>query len=413
MLINKSSHIYCLVDCDSFYASCEVLRNPSLAGKAVCVCNEKDIVLASSYEAKRQGVKTWTATRDAKRILGNSAVYIPPDFARYGQVSDKLNDFLSSFTNGTEVFSIDESFCDITGIAELYNLSYEKFAYYLKLKIKKEIGIPVSIGVARTKLLAKLFSDINKPFWEFVALEESEVDSILEKLDMHEVCFLGDARTDKLKWYGMRTAYDVKHADYNKIKKLLWADGLKIRMELNGLDVMTFASPLIPKNITRSRSFHPNFTSNKELLRAHLMMNFEKAYNLMLSHRLSTRYIKVRLRDKEFQSHSQDILLPHYCNEKKELLKHIEQLFTVWFKPRIKYRTTGIILWNLRDTSMYHKDDLFTYHITQAHNKIYSVMNKLNTKFGKIILWTGTEYIINKDKPNTTSLEKTIAFEVG
>ncbi len=207
-------------------------------------------------------MKTGTATRDAKRILGNSAVYIPPDFAWYGQVSDKLNDFLSSFTNGTEVFSIDESFCDITGIAELYNLSYEKFAYYLKLKIKKEIGIPVSIWVARTKLLAKLFSDTNKPFWEFVALEESLVDSILEKLDMHEVCFLGDARTDKLKWYGMRTAYDVKHADHNKIKKLLWVDGLKIRMELNERDVMTFASPLIPKNITRSRSFHPNFTSN-------------------------------------------------------------------------------------------------------------------------------------------------------
>lgn len=412
MLINKSDHIYCLVDCDSFYASCEVLRNPKLAGKPVVVCNDKDIVLASSYEAKRYGVKTWTASRDAKRILGNSAVYIPPDFAWYGQVSERLTDFLAHFTNGIEIFSIDECFCDITNLAEQYNLSYEKFAYYLKLKIKKEIGIPVSIWVARTKLLAKLFSDINKPYWEFAALEDEEVDKVLYNLDMNEVCFIWEARTDKLRLYGMKTAYDVKHSEYNRIKKLLGMDGLKIWMELNGRDVITFASPLRPKNITRSRSFHPNFTSNREWLWSHLMMNFEKAYSQMLSHHLSTRYIRVRLRDKAFQSHSQEILLPHYVNDKKELLSHIEKLFNNWYKPFIKYRTTGIIFGNLRDTSMYHKDDLFTYHITQRHSKIYKVMELLNQKFGKVVMWTGSEFVVTKDKRNKTAIDKAIAFEV-
>ena len=405
--------MYCLVDCDSFYAYCEVLRNPSLRWKSVCISREKDIVLAATYEAKKLGVKTGTASWDAKKILGSAGVFIPPDFARYASISDRLNELLSSFTNGIEVFSIDESFCDITWLAEQYEMTYEKFANRLKRKIKKEIGIPVSIGVAKTKLLAKLFSDVNKPYGQFAGLEEDEVDEVLKKLDMEKVCFLGHARSFKLKGHGMSTAYDVKSVEQHKIKKLLWADGLKIRMELNGWDVMSFAHKVVPKSITRSRSFHPHFTSDKELLRSHLMSNFEKAYAQMLSHKLSTKYIKVKLRDVDFRSHSQEMNIDNYCNDKKELLRYIQILFDEGYKSSIKYRTTGVVFGSLKDTTMYHKDDLFTYHITQSNNKIYKAMSDLNTRFGKNLVGTAWGYVESKDKKELTSMDKTIAFEVG
>jgi len=94
LLIPKSTRIYCLVDCDSFYASCEVLRNPSLRGKAVCVGRANDIILASSYEAKAHGVKTGTAYRDAIKKLPD-AIFIEPDFGRYCSISERLNQLLA------------------------------------------------------------------------------------------------------------------------------------------------------------------------------------------------------------------------------------------------------------------------------------------------------------------------------
>ena len=220
MLINKSEQVYCLIDCDSFYASCEIIRHPDREGKPVIVARERDIVLAASYEAKYHGIKTGSAHRDAKRILPN-AIFVAPDFDRYTQVSDKLNIFLAEFTNKVEVFSIDESFCDITGLAEYYELDRHSFARKLKHTIKHRIGIPVSIGVARTKLLAKLFSDQNKPYGEFVALEQHIVDDVLAKTDIHDICFIGDARTNKLKGYAISSALDLKQSDPRRIKKLL------------------------------------------------------------------------------------------------------------------------------------------------------------------------------------------------
>lgn len=340
-------------------------------------------------------------------------MFIPPDFKRYSNVSDRLNDLLSRFTLGIEVYSIDECFCDITGLAEQYNMSYERFAYRLKRKIKKEIGIPVSIGVARTKLLAKLFSDLNKPYGQFAAIDNDSVDQVLKNLDMNKVCFVGYSRTKTLQSQGMNTAYDIKYADQNKIKKLLGMAGRDIWMELNGWNVMSFAHQNMPKSITRSRSFHPFFTSDKELLRSHLMSNFEMAYAHMLSHSLSLRYIKVKLRDVYFQSYSQEILIDNYCNDKKELLCHIQKLFDAGYHTWIKYRTTGVVFGSLRDSTMYHKDDLFTYHITQSNNKIYKTMSDLNSKFGKILIGTAGGYVVDKDKENISSLDGSIAFEVG
>jgi len=326
MLLPKSSKIYCLVDCDSFYASCELIRRPELVGKPVCVSRDKDIVLAASYEAKRLGVKTGTASWDARKVLGDKGVFIEPDFGRYGTISDRLNAFLAEFTNGVEVFSIDETFCDITGIAEHYGLSLEQFAYFLKLKIKKAIGIPTSIGVARTKLQAKLFCDLNKPFGEYVGIDDDIVDPLLKTLALDELCFIGHARSHTLGRY-MNNLYDFKYADQNFIKKLMGVDGLKLRMELNNRDILKFAHEGKPKSIMRTRSFHPDFTNDRQRLRMHLMYNLERAHIELSKRGLSVKTIRVRLRDQGFRSHSQEIQLTHAIGDRDQIMKHIQILF--------------------------------------------------------------------------------------
>jgi nucleotidyltransferase/DNA polymerase involved in DNA repair len=105
-------------------------------------------------------------------------------------VSERLQQLLREFSLGIEVFSIDEMFVDITGYAERYGLTREKFAYYLKLKIKKEIGIPTSIGVGRSKIIAKLLSDINKPFGQCEGIDENTRRRLFATLPVSEVCFI-------------------------------------------------------------------------------------------------------------------------------------------------------------------------------------------------------------------------------
>lgn len=386
MELPMSKKVYCLVDCDSFYASCEILRNPSLAGKCVCVGRESDIILASSYEAKRYGVKTGTAARDAKKILGNKLVMIPPDFGWYSLVSQRLQDLLGNFWLGIEVFSIDECFVDVTGYAERYKLSWTEFARTLKLKIKKEIGIPTSIGVWRTKIIAKLLSDINKPFWECVWVVQKDLDRIFQQLNVNEVCYIGHASSDKLSRY-CKTIQEFVNLEYDLVRQLLWWRGLKVRFELKGCDVLSFALPPVPKNITRSHSFHPHFTSDVKKAWIHFMHDFEEAFETLLSHNLAPKYIKVRLRDRDFFSHSKSVILPQRTQNKDIILWVCRDLFHSSMNHPIEWRTTWVVFWDLKNARYMPQKDLFSdTDEIDKQNKIQNAKRNLQKKFGKDLI---------------------------
>lgn len=117
--IPASNQLRALVDCDSFFAGCELARHTELRGQCVCIGREEDIVLASTYEAKRRGVKTGTPAWEAKRILGSDAVFIRPDMNYYQETSKKVMELLKEESNDIEVYSIDEAFIDITHHLEI------------------------------------------------------------------------------------------------------------------------------------------------------------------------------------------------------------------------------------------------------------------------------------------------------
>lgn len=381
----KSKKVYCLIDCDSFYASCEVMRNPSLQWKCVCVGNTNDIILAASYEAKRYGVKTWTAARDAKKILWNSMVLLPPDFGWYARVSERLQQLLAWFSLGIEVFSIDEMFIDVTGYADRYAMSREKFAYFLKLKIKKEIGIPTSIGVGRSKIIAKLLSDVNKPYGQCEGIDPIYREQWYRRLAVSEVCFIGKARTERLRGYA-KTIYDFCRMDIKQVQKILGLDGVKVRLELHECDIMSFALPPVPKNISRSRSFHPHFTKDHDRIWIHLVSNIDKAIDEMMSHNLATRTITILLRDRNFSYYKRELPLQTHTNSKPNIIKYCKQLFTHARAIDAERRTTGIVLWDLKDIRYTPTSDLFTYHIDLMHQKLHQTKLLLNQKFGKEII---------------------------
>ncbi len=132
------------MDCDSFFAACEILRHPELKENYVCVGG--DIIIAASYNAKALGIKVGTPIWEARRILpAKKTHYFAPDISYYSEISQKLMVFLREYSEKIEIFSIDEAFCDMTGIPECFKMDAWDYALFLQKKILDEIGISVTV----------------------------------------------------------------------------------------------------------------------------------------------------------------------------------------------------------------------------------------------------------------------------
>ena len=186
----QSDQIRALADADSFFASCEVARDPSLRGKPVCVCRDKDIIVASTYEAKRKNVSTGTPSREARKILWNQWIFLEPDFARYGKMSRDMFACLTKHCLQLKEFSIDEGFLHLPEFGTHNKVSYELLAQHIQNNVYQETWLPVTLWVAPTKLLAKIFAKLGKPFWFFVALEKDHIDNVLQKLHITKTPFI-------------------------------------------------------------------------------------------------------------------------------------------------------------------------------------------------------------------------------
>lgn len=189
MNFKVSKKIFAHIDCDSFFASCEILKNPMLKHAYVCVGSE--IIVAATYNAKKLGVKCGTPLWEARKILrGKNAYFFGVDMEYYQKISQKLMHFLHENTIDVRKFSIDEAFVEITGIPEIMQVSLEKYIKNMQQEILQKIGIPVSIGVSNTRLRAKIFSKINKPFGNYISLESTEIYRKFEKMSFREIPFI-------------------------------------------------------------------------------------------------------------------------------------------------------------------------------------------------------------------------------
>lgn len=380
----KSKKVYCLVDCDSFYASCEILRNPKLAWKPLAVGREHDIILAANKEAKKLWIKTWTASWEAKKIRRWIKI-IEPDFWYYKSISDKLFNYLRSIVNNIEVFSIDECFIDITGLDYNYKLSYPDLIHKLKLAVKKHIWIPVSIGCSNTKLLAKMFVELWKPRGIFIETEEKEIDKWLKDMKLTDIPFIASGWEKRLQ-YLCKTAYDFKNLNYSTVERTMGKHGLKLWFELNWVDNMKFENNEIPKSISRTFSFHPHYTNNKDLLRSYLLENFEKWYSELISNKLALKGFIIYLRRKDFYYEKGEYNFPFHIIEKELLVEKIKEIFDYIYINQ-KYRWTGIILTNLSSINFW-QGNLFYWDKARKSKKLQKVINDLNLKFWPNILKT-------------------------
>ena len=374
-----------LVDCNNFYVSCERVFSPQLRASPVVVLSNNDgCVIARSEEAKALGIKMGTPYFQIDYLIEKEGVRVfSSNYCLYGDMSARVMEALNYFSPETEVYSIDEAFLNL----EEEN-PCEK-AFEIKTQLKKWTGLPVSIGIAPNKTLAKIANRIAKKSNVGVFEIENAAmrDEILRETPISDVWGIGYNSAKKLDALGVKNALDLKNLDRRHARKLLSVVGARIVEELNG----TIALPLelVPppkKSITCSRSFGC-LVEPIEILGEALDSYLIKATEKMRRQRLTARAITVFLATNRFSkngqySNSKTVELAHTTNSTREIREWTKRALSEIYKPGFLYKKVGVILQDLQP-EVDETIRLYNEKIYEKDKRLMQALDTISRKFGR------------------------------
>ncbi len=379
-----------LVDCDSFFVSCEQKRNPDLKNKPVCVLSNNDgCVISRSREAKSYGVRMGEPYFMAKKEH-SKAFYITADHEYYGEVSAQVMNILKNFSPYVQIYSVDEAFVDLTGLKRYYNKNYIELAKMLRQKILDEVDIPVSIGVSTGKVLAKLASDKakNEPDHVYMISTAHILDE-LKTTKIEEIWGIGRRLTLKLKQNGILTAFELVSKSEIWLNKEIGIHGLEMKHELLG----EMVSPVVneeksPKSIQNTRAFGI-FTSDLNYIKNDLNRHIHTSCRKLRSYNTKCKQIGVMLRTKDFRVFytKKDLLSP--TDFELEISKIAMELLNEIYDSSILYRAVGVVLDKIGEQGT---EQLSLYTDTKDYEKkqkLTQCFDKLEKKFNKNIIKIG------------------------
>ncbi len=248
-------------DMDAFYASIEQRDQPSLRGKPVIVgaTSPRGVVAAASYEARRFGVRSAMPGFRAKALCPDG-IYLPPDMARYRRVSDQVHRIFADFTPEIEPLSLDEAFLDIGGSLGLFGTPLA-LARKLKARVRSELGLAVSVGIAETKLVAKIACTLSKPdglLW----VPPEAVRWLLDPLPVRRLWGVGPVLAEKLKRVGILKLGDLADLDAARLVSLLGERGLELQQLARGHDARSVQSNRAPKSYGEENTFEQDVSDD-------------------------------------------------------------------------------------------------------------------------------------------------------
>lgn len=386
-----------LIDCDSFFVSCERKLNPELKGKPVSVVSgERGCVIARSREAKALGIPMGIPLFQAVE-KHPECIYITANHYAYTKISAMVMQILKEYSPNVQVYSIDEAFVDFTGLTKLYKKNYFKLAYEIQQRILKEVDIPVSIGIGKTKTIAKLASDKSKNTSTHISLVgKSKLTEVLRHTDIQEVWGIGRKLGVKLCGLGVRTAYDYVMRDDSWIKARFGKNGLAIKSELLGIMVSPISNEIeLPKSISDTKSFL-EFTSDLQFLKNELSIHIHDVCTRLRKINCKASTIGVILKTKDFRTLYSKVQVAVPINFEFEISKYAFPVLEKMFSSDTLYRSVGIVL---EDFNLCSQEQLILFDTDtkrEQKEKLGKSLDKLEQKFGRNIVRTG---FTNKDVP--------------
>ena len=297
------------VDLDAFFASVEQRDRPELRGKPVIVGGDphgRGVVSASSYEARRFGVHSAMSLREAVRRCPDG-VFLPVDGRRYQQASREVMAILRRFTPQVEPISIDEAFLDVTGSRQLFG-DGRAIALAIKTAIREDVDLPASVGVATTKLVAKIASDLRKPDG-LVVVEPGEEASFLAPLPISRLWGVGGKTASALADYGVRTIGDLAALSPDLLVRRFGKHGAALASRAQGMDDDPVHQGDPAKSVGHEHTFDVD-TSDREIIERTLLAMSDGVAGRLRSAGVRASTIAVKIRDSSFRTITRQRTLP-------------------------------------------------------------------------------------------------------
>ena len=380
-----------LIDCNSFYVSCERLFNPKIRKKPVVVLSNNDgCIISRSNEAKALGIKMGEPYfKEKEIIIKNDVQVFSSNYSLYGDISRRVMRTLKRFNSDIEVYSIDEAFVDLSNFPDE---EVESIGHEIRSVILKWTGIPTSIGIGKTKTLSKVANHIAKKkqsgVTSFIGIEN--IDPILEKVEINDVWGVGKQLTKFYHQNGIYNAKQLKNKSNTWIKKNSNVLSSRTAMELRGIpciDLETTTSKR--KSCVVSRSFGQRvekFQELKEAIAGYSLNASEK----IRSESLVAKSITVFVRTSPFQnrygfySNSKTIDLPIATNNSIEIVKAALNALETIFKNGYRYQKAGIMLSHLSEST--NNKNLFSTEKDEKINSLMKSIDNTNYRYGRSTL---------------------------
>lgn len=388
--------MYALVDCNNFYCSCERVFQPRLAKVPLIVLSNNDgCVIARSNEVKALGIEMGVPFFQLKDTIKKHRIAVrSSNYTLYGDLSYRVMRTLEQFGPEVENYSIDESFLHLDGL----QVDLVEYARQIRATVLRDVGIPVSIGIAPTKTLAKVANKLAKrdpTSGGVIALPDHATQTeALRTFAVGDIWGIGHRYAKMLKKHEIHTALDLRGVSLDWIRQQMTVVGLRTVLELRGQPCIPLElEPAINKQIVRSRAFGCPVFSLEELEQA-VAMHTSRAAEKLRDQHLAANLLSVFIRTNPFAtpdpqySNSLTIHLPVATDDTTTLieaalvgLKHI-------YREKYRYKKCGIMLMDLIDRSQV-QGHLFLDYNTSRQEQINTVMDQINHRYGKFCLHHG------------------------
>lgn len=383
------------IDGDAFFASCEQARDPSLQGKPVVTGKERGIAASMSYEAKAQGVTRGMRLFEIKKLCP-AAIILPSDYETYSLLSARLFSIVRRYTPDVEEYSIDECFCDVTGLRRVLRMSYPEMARQMKHDLDTELGFTFSVGIAPNKVLAKIASKWLKPSG-FTAIAGRDIHQFLRVLPVGNVWGIGHNTAALLAKHGVTTALDFARKDELWVKKWLTKPFYETWQELNGRSVF----PVITEekstyhSIQKVKTFTPP-SQDRTFVFSQLSKNIENACIKARKYKLAAKRAVIMLKTQAFRMQWVEVRLSRITAFPQDIIKAIEPAFTQLFQSQEAYRATGVVLTKLEEDTMVQLDLFGEVVRAEKLSRVYQAVDLMRERYGKHTVFLGSSLLAHQ-----------------
>ncbi len=400
-----------LIDCNNFYASCERVFRPDLENKPIVVLSNNDgCVIARSNEAKKLGIKMGEPAFKKREVFERNKIKtFSTNFILYGDMSKRVMSILRNNSKEIEIYSIDEAFI------ECYNEDLNTYGKNLRKKVKQWTGIPVSVGIAETKVLAKIANHIAKKYRKsgvFILDNKEIIEKALKFTAIEEIWGIGRNHSRRFKEYGINTAYDLTCIEESWIKKKFSIVVLRIAKELKGVRCLDIESQYkTKKNICTSRSFG-NPTSDYNTIKEAISTFAVRCCEKLRKQKTSTSELRIFIYTNPFNpKHRQyygtkKIQLERATNDNQIIVQEVIKGLQKIYKKGYIYKKAGVIVSNITQENQVQLNLFDQIKSREKYTKISKVIDRINSSMGRDKLRIATQGFDRKWKMKQEQLSQ-------